>query len=420
MIVMALYNVVDRIFIGQVVGPEAIAGLAVTFPLMNITTAIGVLVGVGSSSRISIVLGSGDHRRAALILGNAATLTFVNAAVYITAFAIWIDPILRVFGAGDATLPYAREYMLWVLPGLLMTNVAYGLNNVLRASGYPNKAMYTMLIGAVTNVILDAILVLWLDWGMLGAAIATDIAMGVSAVFVVSHFFRRNVNLPFARGTFSLRLNVVRDIVSIGLAPSLINVASCLTNAIINRALLAHGGDIAIGAAGVFVTYTSLLTTLALGVSMGLQPIVGYNCGAGRPERARSAFWLATAVGTAICALGSIFGIWQAEKVARVFTSDAYMIQVTASCLRHALWAFSVVGFQIMATTYFQSIGASVRSILLSLSRQVIFLVPLMLWLPSKMGVDGVWTSFPISDILATVVCGILIAQSFRSTRARA
>ena len=272
MLVMALYNVVDRIFIGQVVGPEAIAGLAVTFPLMNITTAIGVLVGVGSSSWVSILLGQRDFQRAHLMLGNAMTLTLINAAIYIAVFAVWMSPILRAFGAGDVTLPYARTYMLWVLPGLLLTNIAFGFNNIMRASGYPVKAMFTMLIGAVTNIALDALFVLGFGWGMVGAAVATNIAMAVSALFVMWHFFRPDVTLRFRRGTFRLRWDVITQIISVGAAPSLINIAACLINILINKSLLAHGGDMAIGAAGIFVTYTSLLTTVILGICMGLQP----------------------------------------------------------------------------------------------------------------------------------------------------
>ena len=414
MLVMALYNIVDRVFIGQVVGPEAIAGMALTFPLMNITTAIGVLVGVGASTRISILMGRQDKPRAELMLGNATTLTFINGATYIAFFAIFMDPILRLFGAGDVTLPYARSYMLWVLPGLLLTNIAFGLNNVLRATGYPTRAMMTMIIGAVTNVILDAVLVLWLDMGMVGAAIATDIAMAVSAWFVVSHFFRQGVNLGFRRHTFGLRLGIIADIVSIGAAPCIVNVASCLINALINRALVAHGGDMAIGAAGIFVTFTSLLTTIVLGICMGLQPIIGYNYGAGLLPRLRRAFWLAVGVSSLICIAGSIFGLAWPGLVARAFTADDFLIGQTVFCLRHCLWAFSVVGFQIIATCFFQSIGAPAKAMFLSLTRQVIFLIPLILWLPGQMGVKGVWLSFPISDLLATAVTAIMIIYQFR------
>jgi len=415
MLVMALYNIVDRIFIGQVVGPEAIAGMALTFPLMNITTAIGVLVGVGSSSRISIFLGRGDKPASELMLGNAATLTFVNASVYIVIFAIWIDPILRSFGAGDVTLPYARSYMLWVLPGLLLTNVAFGLNNVLRSTGYPTRAMITMIIGAITNVVLDAVFVLWLDMGMVGAAIATDIAMAVSAWFVVSHFLRRDVNLRFRRGTFGLRFKIVISMISLGAAPFIVNVASCLVNAFINRSLVAHGGDMAIGAAGIFVTYTSLLVTMVLGICMGLQPVVGYNYGAGQYHRLRRAYWLAVGVSTGICTAGSAVGLLFPSALARAFTGDTFLIDSTVVCLRHALWAFSVVGFQIVSTSYFQSVGAPGRAMILSLARQVIFLIPLMLILSNSFGVRGVWLSFPISDLLATAVTVLMIIPSLRT-----
>lgn len=414
MLVMALYNVVDRIFIGQVVGPEAIAGLALTFPIMNITTAVGVLVGVGSSTRISIAMGRGNRHGASLLLGNAATLTFINAAAYIAVFAVFMDPILRAFGAGDITLPYARSYMYCVLPGLLLTNVAFGLNNVLRATGYPRRAMMTMVIGALTNVVLDAILVLWLDMGMAGAAIATDIAMAVSAWFVVAHFFKKDVTLHFSRGTFGLRLGVVMSMISIGAAPCIVNVASCLVNALINRSLVAHGGDMAIGAAGIFVTVTSLIVTVVLGICMGLQPIIGYNYGAGRFDRLKRAYWLAVAVSTLICTAGWAIGLGIPSVVARIFTTDQFLIDSTVVCLRHAMWAFIVVGFQVISTCFFQSIGAPARAMILSLARQVIFLIPLMLWLSDAYGVEGVWLSFPISDLCATVVTFLLIIPAFR------
>lgn len=420
MLVMALYNVVDRMFIGQVVGPEAIAGLAITFPLMNITTAIGVLVGVGSSSWVSILLGQRDFQRAHLMLGNALTLTLINAAIYIAVFAVWMNPLLKAFGAGDLTLPYARTYMLWVLPGLLMTNIAFGFNNLMRASGYPVRAMMTMIIGAVTNVALDALFVLGFGWGMVGAAIATDIAMAVSALFVMWHFFRPDVTLRFTRGTFSLRRDVIIQIVSVGAAPSLVNLASCLINILINKSLLAHGGDMAIGAAGIFVTYTSLLTTVILGICMGLQPIIGYNYGARQTHRLHKALWIAVGASTAICVFGSAVGLLWPTAIVRAFTTDSYLTDVSVNCLRLSLWAFSTVGFQIIATCLFQSIGASAKAIFLSLTRQVIFLIPLLLWLPSFMGVDGVWTSFPVSDLLATVVTVVMVWGELNTIKVKA
>ena len=415
MLVMALYNIVDRIFIGQVVGPAAIAGMTITFPLMNITTAVGVLVGVGSATRISIMMGRNDRPAAERILGNAVVLTIINGAIYIAAFLIWLDPILEAFGAGDITLPYARTYILWVLPGLLLTNVAFGLNNVLRSTGYPTKAMFTMIIGAVVNVVLDAVLVLGFDMGMKGAAIATDIAMTASGWFVIAHFFRKEVTLRFCRGTFRLSRRVVGAIMSIGAAPFIVNVASCLINVLINRSLSAHGGDMAIGAAGIFVTVTSLIVTIVIGINMGLQAVIGYNYGAGLYHRLRRAFWLAAAVAVGICTVGCLCGLLAPQYIARAFTSDDFLISTTVTCLRNALWAFPVVGFQIVSSCLFQSVGKPVRAMILSLSRQVLFLIPLMLWLPGIYGVEGVWLSFPLSDVLSTIVSILLVVQLFRT-----
>lgn len=415
MVVMAMYNVVDRIFIGQVVGPEAIAGMALTFPLMNITTAIGVLVGGGSAARISIVLGRRDKSRAELILGNAATLTFINAAAYIAVFAIFIDPILMAFGAGEATLPYARSYMLWVLPGLLLTNIAFGLNNVLRATGYPTRAMVTMLIGAAVNIALDALFVLVLDWGMVGAAVATDIAMLVSAIFVVQHFLRRDVNLRFTSGTYRLKRDVVLDIITLGASPAIVNAAACMINALINRSLAEYGGDIAIGAVNIFITYTSILTTIMVGINMGLQPILGYNYGAGNLHRLRRALIIACAASTLLSILGSAGGLFGAREIARAFTTDGYLIDVTVHCLHNATWAFSLVGIPIVATCLFQSIGASGKAMFLSLTRQVIFMIPLMLILPEFFGVTGVWLSFPIGDLLAFSVTVVMVIRQLRT-----
>lgn len=415
MVVMALYNVVDRVFVGQVVGPEAIAGMALTFPLMNIATAVGVLVGAGASARVSIALGARKIKSAELILGNAVTLTVINGIIYISLFIAYLDTILDLFGAGAATMPYAREYMLWVLPGMWLTNVAFGLNNIMRSSAYPTRAMMTMIIGAVTNVALDCVFVLWLDWGMAGAALATDLAMAASSVFVIWHFFKPGVNLRFRRHTFGLKIQTVAAIISIGAAPAVVNLAACLVNALVNRALADHGGDMAIGAAGIFVTATSLMVTIVLGISMGLQAVLGYNYGAGLFGRLRKAFWLAVGVSTLICTLGSLMGMVFPEIVARAFTKSEFLIDTTRVCLRHALWAFSVVGFQIISTTLFQSIGAPGKATLLGLVRQVIFLIPLMMLLPRYLGVEGVWLSFPISDLLATIVTAALVFKQFKN-----
>lgn len=414
MLVMSLYNVIDRIIIGQVVGRDAIAGLTVTFPVMNLSAAIGVLIGAGAAARISILLGAGNRSLASQVFGNALTLTVVNATVYLSLFWLFLDDLLMAFGASEVTLPYARDFMLWILPGMLVMNVSFSFNNVMRASGYPVKAMVTMLIGAGMNMILAPVTVYVMGLGIKGAAIATDISMSVSAAFVLWHFADRRSTLRYTHGIYRLRKRVVMSIVSIGAAPSLVNAASCFINIIINRALLKYGGDSAIASAGIFVTYTSLLVSVVLGICQGLQPIIGYNFGAGRLGRLRKAFMLATFVSTAICTVGALFAQAAPGLIARAFTIDAGLIENVSENLPLATSAFFVVGFQIVSTTLFQSIGEASKSIFLSLTRQVLFLIPLLLLLPKAFDLRGVWMSFPLSDLLATAVTLAMVWVQFR------
>lgn len=419
MLVMALYNVVDRIFIGQWVGPDAIAGLAVTFPVMNLTTAIGVLIGVGASARVSIVLGAGRPDRAQEMLGNALSLTIINGIIYIGLFMYFIDPLLLLFGASQATLPYAREYMLVILPGCLLTNLTFGLNNIMRASGYPGRAMVTMMIGAVVNVGLDPLFIYVFEWGIGGAALATDIAMLVSAIFVLAHFMRRDSTLRFTRGIYRLRWRTVAAIISIGAAPAVVNAASCIVNAIANNSLLRYGDDRDIGAVGIMVTFTSLLVTVVLGICQGMQPIVGYNYGAGRLDRLRRTYFLAVLAATSLTTFGAVMGVFFPAEIGRVFTTDPALIAATDRALSTCLLVFPVVGFQIVSTSFFQSIGNATESIVVGLLRQVIFLIPLLLILPRYFEVDGVWMSFPVSDAVATIVTAVLIVRTFRQLNRR-
>jgi len=420
MLVMALYNVVDRIFIGQCVGPDAIAGLAICFPMMSLATAMGVLIGVGSTARISIMLGASRLDEAQRIFGNAFVLTIVIGITYMILFMVYLDPMLRLFGASDATLPYARTYMLVLMPGLLLTNITYGFNNIMRASGYPRRAMLTMIIGAVVNVALDPLFILVFYWGIAGASVATVIAMAVSAVFVLAHFFRRNVTLRFKRGIFRLNWRIFIGIISIGAAPAIVNAASCIVNALANHSLLSYGGDRDIGAAGIMVTYTSLLVTIVLGLCQGLQPIIGYNYGAGNMNRLRRAFYLAVVAASVVTCVGGLYGFFWPSTIARVFTTDADLISATDRALGICLAVFPVVGFQIVSTCFFQSIGNATESIIVGLLRQVIFLIPLLIYLPRLFNVEGVWMAFPISDAVATVVTLVLLARQFRDFKAKA
>lgn len=418
MLVMSLYNVVDRIFIGQGVGTEAIAGLAITFPVMNLSAALGVLIGAGASARVSIMLGAKDTHGAQLVLGNSLVLIILNATIYLTIFGIFLDDILRSFGASAASLPYARDFMQIILPGMLVMNISFSFNNIMRASGYPMKAMLTMFIGAGINVVLDPLFIFVFGWGMRGAAIATDIAMTCSMIFVMAHFLRSDSTLRFTRGIFALRRRIIIGIISIGAAPSLVNLAGSAINVIINKALYLHGSDNAVAAAGIFTTYTSLLVMIVVGICQGMQPIIGYNYGAGLYSRLRHVFWLAVGWGTAICTAGCAAGLTLAPYIARAFTTDPTLIAVTSRAFSLAMLAFWVVGFQVVATTFFQSIGKAGKSIFLSLTRQVIFLIPLLLTLPRHMGLDGVWLSFPVSDLLATIVTAAMILWQFRQITA--
>lgn len=416
MLVMSLYNIIDRIFIGQGVGAEAIAGLAITFPVMNLSAALGVLIGAGGSARISILLGAKEYHGARRVLGNSLVLMSAIVICYLTVFVVFIDDILTVFGASEVTLPYARDYMLYILPGLFMTNFSHTFNNFMRVSGYPVKAMVTMFIGAGVNVVLDPLFIFHFQWGIKGAAIATDISMAVSAVFVMSHFFKPSSVLHFSRDSWMYRpdLRVIGSVVSIGAAPSLVNAAACFINVIINKSLYTHGGDIAVGAAGIFTSYTSLMTMVVVGLCQGMQPIIGYNYGAGLLTRLKRTYWLAVGAATLTVTAGQVAGLTFPWHIARAFTSDPELINQTVRCLHISLVAFTVVGFQVISTTLFQSLGKAGSSIFLSLARQVIFLIPLLLLLPGRYGLDGIWMSFPLSDCMATAVTVIMVSLELR------
>lgn len=414
MVVMSLYNIIDRMVIGHVVGPEAIAGLTITFPVMNIATAIGVLVGGGSAALVSILLGGNNHNAAQKVLGNAVSLTLMNGAIYITLLAIFLDDILRAFGASEVTLPYAHEFMVFILPGLLLTNFSFSLNNVIRASGAPRRAMVTMLIGAGLNMILAPTFVYGLEMGIKGAAIATDISMFISMLTVVHYFTRKDSTLVFKRGIYKIDWHVAFEIVAIGAAPSVVNVASCFINVIINNSLYSFGGDNAVAAAGIFTTYTAMIVSVIIGICQGMQPIVGYNYGAKKFNRLRGVYWLAVCVATLICTIGWAGGMYASPYIASVFTVDENLINVTAHALNLSMVCFFMVGFQIISTTFFQSLGRAGKSVFLGLIRQVIFLIPFLLILSHYKGLDGVWLSFPMSDTCATLVTAILIIFEFR------
>ena len=416
-VVMSLYNIIDRIFIGQGVGPDAIAGLAITFPVMNLASALGMLIGVGSSTRISIVLGQGNKEMAFKVLGNSIIMTIVLGLCYIMVFAVFMKDILILFGASERTLPYAYDFMMYILPGMLFMNLCYSYNNVMRASGYPTRAMVTMFIGAGLNIILAPIFIFIFDWGIKGAAIASDISMLVSAAFVMLHFMSGKSEIHFKHGIYQLKESILVSVVSIGAAPFLINCAGCAINAIVNNMLYKYGGDSSVAAMGLFTTYTQLLVTVVIGICQGMQPIIGYNYGAMLFGRLRRTYYLAAVAASAVCLLGAMVSLICPQYIARAFTSDHELITATSNGLTIATMMFWGVGFQIVSTNFFQSLGMAAKSIFLSLTRQIIFLIPLLFLLSPHWGLSGVWAAFPISDALAIIVSAILVIYEFRSLR---
>lgn len=411
MVVSSLYNIVDRIFIGQGVGPMAISGLALTFPLMTLVTAIGTLVGVGSAARMSIVLGMKDLKWARNILGNAFVLTFLLSAVLCTLSLLFLDDILLLFGGSEQTIPYARAYLVIVIPGSVLSNVSYSFSGIMRASGFPKKSMITILIGVGLNIILDPIFIFGFGMGIEGAAIATVISMFVSSVFVLVHFFDRRHPVHFTRAAWRPKRRIVRNIMSIGMAPFLMNVAASGVNIIMNNQLVRNGGDLAIGAYGIINSYAVLIVMTVMGLCQGMQPIVGYNFGAGRIKRMKDVLLLTIRVSTIIMAVGFLFCELFPRQLVTLFTTDEPLIDMAASGMRLVYMMLPVVGMQIVISTFFQSISKAGKAIFMSLSRQVIFLIPSLYFFSRWFGLTGVWLSIPFADLLATVVALLFLVR---------
>lgn len=411
MVVASLYNIVDRIYIGQGVGAMAISGLALTLPLMTLVTAIGTLVGVGASARISIVLGMKDLNWARNILGNAFVLTFLLSAVLITFSLLYMDEILILFGGSDQTIPYAKSFLNIVIPGSVFANIAYSFSGIMRASGYPRKSMYMIVIGVALNVVLAPVFIFWLDMGIRGAAIATVISMFVSSVFVLSHFFNPRHPVHFCRSSWRLRTRIIRNIMSIGMAPFLMNVTASVVYIIMNNQLVRHGGDLAIGAYGIINSYAILIIMIVMGLCQGMQPIVGYNYGAQNIKRMKDALLLTIRVAFIIMSAGFILTELFPRQLVMLFTTDKELIGMTSRGMRLAYLMLPVVGFQVVVSTFFLSIGKAPKAIFMSLSRQVIFLIPALYFFSGWFGLTGVWLAIPLSDLLAAVVAALFLAN---------
>jgi putative MATE family efflux protein len=415
MVVMSVYNIVDRIFIGQGVGALAISGLALTFPFMILLQAFGMLIGAGASSRISINMGEGNTLRAEKVLGNAMTLTLlISGGISLIAF-ILMDKLLLLFGGTAQTIGYARDYMVIIIPASLLSATLYGFNNIMRASGFPRKAMYTMLIGAAVNVVLDPLFIFVFDWGIQGAAIATVISFAVGCWWVLSHFTLPNSHIKFRKENFKLQKDIVSSILNIGMSPFSMQVATSIVVILINSTLLKHGGDLAIGAYGIINSLITLIIMVVLGLNQGTQPIVGFNFGAKQYDRMFRTVKLAIITGTIITSLGFIFGLFFSGFSVGLFTTDNELTAISANALRISILMFPLVGFQIVISNFFQSIGKARVSIFLSLTRQFIFLIPAIVILPPIFGLNGAWAAMPVSDALATLTAGFTFYHFYKN-----
>lgn len=394
----SLYNIIDRAMIGQVVGPEAIAGLGITFPLMNLGAAFGAAVGVGASTCISVKLGQRDYETAEHLLGNTVTLNLIVGFLFMAVCLTFLNPILRFFGASDVTLPYAREFMVVILLGNMITHMYFGMNAVLRAAGKPRHAMYATLFTVGMNILLVAAFVWWLRWGIRGAALATITSQALALCWQMRLFSNQKELLHLKRGIYKLKTDLVRNIVAIGISPFLMNVTACVVVIFVNNQFVHYGGDMAVGAFSIAYSIAMMFFMFVMGMNQGMQPIVGYNYGAEKHDRMFRCLWLTIASATAILLVGWLLAMFFPYQIARIFTTDALLIQMAGRGIRLNMLVFFVVGTQAVITNFFQCIGKVKISIFLSLSRQLILLIPLAYILPLFLGLDGVWYSMALSD----------------------
>jgi putative MATE family efflux protein len=417
-LVNALYNIIDRIYIGQGVGALAISGLALTFPIMNLLGAFGMLVGHGAAARVSLLLGNGKKEEANAILPNTFALSLFFYLIVSSLTFIFLEPILYAFGASEQTLPYASEYLKIIIPGHIFTSLSYAYTNIMRASGHPMIAMNTLIMGALLNVLLDPIFIFWFNLGIKGAAYATVLSMLISCLWIMHYFFRKDNTLSF-RSTVKNNNNcalcivnfaLIKSILSIGLSSFLLHTATSLVNVLMNHTLQNHGGDLAIGAFGIITSFTSLIVMSIVGMAQGMQPIIGYNYGAGLYDRVKITLKYCVSIATTITSLGCIIALIFPHYIARMFTIDSNLINITASGLSIYASTFFVVGFHIIVTNYFQSIGRAGVSIFLSLSRQILLLIPFILLFPPIWGLTGAWMAQPVSNTISAAIAIVILS----------
>lgn len=413
----SLYHVIDSIFIGQGVGPLAISGLALTFPFMNLTAAFGAAVGVGASTCISVKLGQKDYSTAQKILGNTVVLNLIIGISLSIICIAFLDPILYFFGASENTIPYARDYMLIILLGNVFSHMFFGMNAILRTAGKPRHAMYATIFTVVMNVILAPLFIYTFDMGIAGAAYATILSQVMALVWQMKLLTDKRELLHIRGGTFGLEKSIVQNILGIGMSPFAMNVCACVVVIFVNKGLHEYGGDLSLGAYGIANRMAFIFVMITMGINQGMQPIAGYNFGAQRMDRLMQVLKYSMIAATAVTTTGFLVAELVPTLCARLFTSDATLIGMSATAIRIIMVTFPIVGFQMVITNFFQSIGKAKISMFLSLSRQMLFLLPLLITLPLWFGVDGIWWAMPISDTIAALVTLVLMTTYMKRFR---
>jgi len=426
MTLTSLYNIIDSVFIGHGVGAMAISGLAISFPLMNLLVAFCTLVGVGGATISSIRLGQKDTDGAEKVLGNVTVLCVINSIFYGGITLLFLDQILFFFGASHDTLPYARDFMQIILIGSPVTYVMIGLNNIMRATGYPRKAMLSSMLTVGCNIILAPVFIFWLGWGIRGAATATILSQFAGMIWVLSHFMQEKSYIRFKKGIFKLRKRIVENIFSIGMSPFLMNLAACFIVILINKGLKQYGGDLMIGAYGIVNRLAFFFVMIVMGINQGMQPIAGYNFGARQYDRVLRVLRLTIIGATCVTGAGFLMGELAPRLAVSAFTNDPELIRLAVEGMRIVFICFPIIGFQMVATNFFMSIGMAGKAIFLSLSRQLLFLMPGLIFLPHIFDVHtrwdgswGVWCAMPLSDLMASAVAFFMLVYQLRKFRAQ-
>lgn len=414
MIAASLYNIIDRIFIGQIVGPMAISGLAITFPFINLGAAFGAAVGIGASTSISVKLGQRDYETAENILGNTVTLNLIIGSSFGIICLIFLDPILRFFGASDTTIPYARNFMEVILAGNIISHMYFGMNAVLRAASKPRQAMTATIFTVLMNIVLDFIFIRLWGWGIRGAAFATVLSQALALCWQMKQFTNQEEILHLKRGIYRLKRYLVENIISIGISPFLMNVCACIVVIFMNNQLVRYGGDMAVGAFGIANSIAMIFVMFIIGLNQGMQPIAGYNYGSQQTDRLMRVLKLTIFAATGIMIVGWLIAHLAPYFCARMFTTDPELIRQAIKAIQINMMMYPLVGFQMVVTNFFQCIGKVKISIFLSLSRQLLFLIPFLVILPQFFKLDGVWASLPSSDLLASLVAAFIIIAYLR------